>query len=474
MKKVLLSFILAASITSLNAQRMMGIATSNWCGTNSITLNPASIADSRTRFSLDLFSINFGIDNNLASVDFAKAAGSTSGTPQVGDIFTFSKNKAFNVLMPVADFHLPGIMVSIDQKNSVAITTRVRVFNQFNHFDQGLLRSVLDPNYTGGSDVAISSQKFNWTANIWSEIRLTYAREVYNKDEHYIKAGITVSRLGGIGFLSLKGENLDGHYYSASDSIHTNNTDLQFATSVVDNASDLSSGLGSIFGNFFDKKSGSGWGADLGAIYEYRPEETNNDDQSNNKYKVRASLAITDLGSMSYTSQIVKVSANGSMSTGDLAKNFANYTDFTEYARSRGYTLDTSKGTTKVHLPTAMVLGLDYYVGSHFYINGTWIANLANRMNFGNSYYGQLTFTPRWDTRYFSVGVPLTYSGMTHGMKAGLGIRLAGLYFGSDDMLAFMGGSYGVNFYLGGYIPINKKHKKMGSSAPAEAPEGAK
>src|SRR4051812_19674571 len=110
MRKLLLSFIFLASITSSHAQRMMGIATSNWCGTNSITLNPASIADSRTRFSLDLFSLNFGIDNNLASVDFSKALGSTDGVPQMGDIFTFSKNKAFNVLLPVADIHLPGIM----------------------------------------------------------------------------------------------------------------------------------------------------------------------------------------------------------------------------------------------------------------------------------------------------------------------------------------------------------------------------
>lgn len=462
MKKITLTIAMLTAVSfAARSQRMMGVATGNWCGTNSITLNPSSIADSRTRFSLDLFSLNLGIDNNLASIDVGKATKATSGVPSIGDVFTFSKSKNFSVLLPVADVHLPGIMVSIDQKQSVAITTRLRVMNQFNNFDQNLLRAVMDPAYGTGGDVAITSQKFNWTAHMWTEMKLTYAREVYNKDEHYVKAGISLTRLGGLGFLSLKGNNLDGKYFAANDSIRTNNTDVQFATSAVDKASELTGGLGDVFGQFFGKKGGRGWGADLGATYEYRPDETNNTDQSSNKYKVRASIAITDLGSVKYDAVQAKVTANGSMSTGDLAKNFMNFSSFSSYAASRGYTLDTGRSEVKVKLPTSMIIGVDYFVARHFYVNATWITNMANRTNYGNSVYGQLTVTPRWDTRYFSVALPLAYSGLTKGMKAGLGFRAGGLMFGSDDMMAFIGAkTYGMNFYFGGYIPINKKHKK--------------
>ncbi len=464
MKKYVLTVVLlAASVITSEAQQFLGISTSNWCGMNNIELNPANIADSRTRFALNLFSLNVGVDNNLASINLSKVMNAFfhAKNPNLNDIFTFSKSNEFNVILPVADIYGPGLMVSIDDKNSVAITTRIRGIDQFNHFDQNLWKAAMNPGSVNG-DIAIKSDNFNWTANVWSEIKLTYAREVYNKGEHYLKGGISLTRLGGIGFLSLKGNNLDGEYVKAQDSIHSTKTDVEFATSAINSTNELTSGLSDVLGQFFGKKGGNGWGADLGMVYEWRPEETNSTDQSSNKYKLRGSLAVTDIGSINYTSLQATITANGSMSTGDFAKSAKNFSNFAGYANSHGYHMDTTGRSTKVHLPTAMIMGVDYYVMEHFYVNGTWITNLANRMNFGNSVYGQVTITPRWDTKYFCVALPLTYSAMTQGIKAGLGFRAGGFIFGSDDMLAFFGAkAYGVNFYVGGFVPINKKIKKI-------------
>ena len=85
------------------------------------------------------------------------------------------------------------------------------------------------------------------------------------------------------------------------------------------------------------------------------------------------------------------------------------------------------------------------------------MANVANRENFGNSYYNQLTITPRYDTRLFSVGLPLTYSMLSNSFKAGIGVRVSGFFFGSDDMMAlFANHQYGFNFYVGGCVPFYK------------------
>ncbi|MCW3122513.1 MAG: flagellar motor protein MotB [Flavipsychrobacter sp.] len=459
MKKASLASLLLAGVAlTSNAQQMLGISTSNWCGTKNIDLNPGYIADSRTRFQLDLFGLNFGVDNSLGSLDFSKAIQSAGGN--AGSVFTLSKSKEFSIQFPVADINLPGLMVSIDDKNSFAITTRVRIDNQFNNFSRELLSSALFPGQVN-SDVAITSKNFNWTAHMWSELKLTYAREVYNEGEHYIKAGLSIARLGGIGFLSLKGSNLDGHYYKSQDSLRTTNTDLQFATSLVDNGSELANGVGSIAGQFFGKKGGHGLGADIGAVYEYRPEETNSDDKSSNKYKVRGAIAITDLGAIKYDALEAKVHANGYLKASEVSDAFGNSQSFNNYFTSHGYTLDTGKRSTKVHMPTAMNIAVDYFVASHFYVNATWIKNIANRQNYGNSVYSQLSVTPRWDTRYFCVGLPITYSSLSHSMKAGIGFRLSALYFGSDDLLAFVSSkAYGVNFYMGGSIPIQKKRSK--------------
>ena len=453
------TLLLASTAFTANAQQMLGVSTSNWCGTKSIDLNPASIADSRTRFQLDLFGLNFGADNNLGSIDFSKAMSSGGN---IGNVFTLTKSKEFSIQMPIVDVHLPSLMVSIDDKNSFAITSRVRIDNQFNNFNRDLLSSVLAPSNVTG-DAAISSKNFNWTAHVWSEVKLTYAREVYKEGEHYLKAGISLARLGGIGFLSLKGANLDGHYYKASDSLQTNHTDIEFATSIIDKGSELSNGLGNIASEFFGKKGGHGLGGDLGVVYEYRPESTNSEDKSSNKYKFRGSMAINDLGSIKYDALEARVTANGYLKASEIDSNsiMTNSQNFNNYFRSHGYTLDTGRRSTKVHMPTNLNIAFDYYVARHFYVNAMWIKNLAKRQNYGNSVYSQVTITPRWDTRYFSVGLPLTYNNLSSSMKAGIGFRLSGLYFGSDDLLAFVGAkAYGVNFYLGGSIPIQKKRSK--------------
>jgi len=452
------TLLLAGTAFTANAQQMLGVSTSNWCGTKSIDLNPASIADSRTRFQLDLFGLNFGADNNLGSIDFSKATKTTGG--DIGNVFTLSNGKEFSLQFPTVDLHLPGLMVSIDNKNSFAITTRLRINNQFNNFNRDLLNSALAPSNVTG-DVAINSKNFNWTAHVWTELKLTYAREVYNEGDHYIKAGISLTRLGGVGFLSLKGNNLDGHYYKATDSLNTTNTDIQFATSLVDNGSELTNGLGNVASQFFGKKGGHGFGEDIGVVYEYRPESTTSEDKSSNKYKFRGSMAINDLGSIKYDALEAKVRANGYVKAGDMDSTMKNSHDFNNYFASHGYVMDTGRRTTKVHMPTNLNIAFDYYVARHFYVNAMWIKNLAKRQNYGNSVYSQVTVTPRWDTRYFSVGLPLTYNNLSSSMKAGIGFRLSGLYFGSDDLLAFVGAkAYGVNFYLGGSIPIQKKRSK--------------
>jgi hypothetical protein len=462
MKKILVTTaMLAAGTIAADAQRLMGIATGNWSGTTSLALNPGNLADNRARFVLDLGGVNFGIDNNLAQVDLSKATGGTGSSGLGGGgLLTFSGADKFNIMMPYADVRLPGAMYSIDQNNAVAITMRFRAFNQFNNFDKNLFQSVMDPLASSSTGYNFTSSNFNWTANMWSEINLSYGRVVYEKGKHFLKAGITLGKMNGIGFLAVNGHNLNAQFYT-NDSLVANNTDIQFASSVLDSTGQLAGGLGgvSLFGK--SGSGGSGMRADIGAVYEYRPDDFDATDHGSNKYRVRGSIALTDLGKIKYKSALgVTATGNGSMSSSDIAKNILNYSSLKDYMASRGFFLDTGKKVYKVGIPTALVLGVDYYVASHFYVNGTWIKNMANRSKIGNSYYGQLTVTPRWDTKFFSVALPLTYSSMTKGMKAGLGVRLGGLYFGSDDMLLFVSKkAYGVNFYVGGYIPINRKHK---------------
>jgi hypothetical protein len=469
MKKMILTTGLAVAATlTTNAQRYLGLTTSNWSGLSSVYLNPGNIADSRTKFDLDLSSFNLIIDNSLASVNLSNA---TSGGSDISKIFSFSNSAQFNVLATI-EYRGPGIMYSIDDDNTVAISTRFRAFEQFNNFDQRLFQSLMSPG--AGSDYSITSQNFNWTTHLWGEFNLSYARVLYKEKEHFIKAGITLGRASGLGYMSVKGSNLDATLDPANHSLVANHSDIEFATNVVNNSGQLTNGVSNLLGGIFGgsgEGGGGGFRGDIGAVYEYRPDhadwEADRYDASVNKYKVRGSIAITDIGAIKYKgSYQANVTGNGSVTDTSLAQSILAGQKFSNYMASRGFHLDTPRADTKVHLPTALVLGADYYVASHFYVNGTLITNLANRQNYGNSFYGQLSITPRWDTKIFTAAIPLTYSGMTHSIKAGLGLRLGGFFFGSDDMLLFLGGkAYGVNYYMGAFVPINKRHHKHKTEA---------
>ncbi len=90
-------------------------------------------------------------------------------------------------------------------------------------------------------------------------------------------------------------------------------------------------------------------------------------------------------------------------------------------------------------MPATLLLSVDYHAYKMLYVNAAFAGNLANRQNFGNSYYNQVTITPRYDTRLLSIGLPLTYSMLSNSFKVGVGVRASGFFIGSDDMLALRG-----------------------------------
>jgi len=447
-------------------------------------LNPASIADSRAKFSIDLGSFNFGMDNNLGTISlsgFVAALGSNNTS--ISSAFTsYSGNANFSLLLPYADIHLPGVMVSIDDKNSIAINLRVRAFNQFNNFSQNIFRTVLDSSFSPNQDYMLSSKNFNWTIQSWAEVNATYARVLYNNDAHMLKAGVTLKYLIGIAYVGIKGNNLDANYYHTNDSLSVQNTDIEYATNLpVDSVgNDLSSLIKQVTGN-----AGHGFGADIGIIYEYRPNfkdyivDAKNDisDPSVNKYKIKLAVSLTDLGSINYNnSNTGMLSGNGNLSKGKLINDFTSITSLRDYASANGFNFDTGVSSVKVHLPSALVSSIDYNIVSSIYINATYIANIANRQEFGNSYYNQITITPRYDTKFFSLGVPITYSSLSESVKAGFGLRMGGFFMGTDDVLAFVSNTTtGVNFYLGAYVPIGKKPvKHQSASSDADRPSISK
>ena len=467
MNKRLLSFLFfVLFVTTSYAQRYLGVSTGDFSRINSMYLNPANLADSSELLSVNLFSINIRVDNNLGtsginsiskSLNSKNDSGSTSPS-----IFTNSGRNKFSMILPEVNIHGPSIAFSINKKYSVAITTGVRVINQFSNFDQTLYNTISNTANIANQNYTFNTQKFNWTAHMWNEVGLSFGGMFIDDGKNQLKAGVTIRRLGGIGYVSLKGNNLDLNSYSGPDSFYATHTDLEFASNVVNDSSAVFNGINAsnLFSRFFGATAGLGVGGDIGVVYKRRLGQDITDNDA--PHDLVFSASVTDIGAIKYnrnSSAFINISGSGSL-TGNGFSNVHNAADFENYMQQQGFKVDTSASAAKVHLPTALILSADYQLYQRFYVNVLFLANLANRQNFGNSYYNQLTVTPRYDFRLLSVALPITYSALAHDMKLGFGFRFSGFFFGSDDiMAAFSNHQYGAGFYLGGYVPIKARRK---------------
>jgi hypothetical protein len=458
----LITFIFAAPFMMIcKGQHNLGIATSDNSVINSLYLNPANVAGCKEKIVVSLFSINVGVDNSLGTFSKIGDLSNSLKSNNVASVFQNSGTQNFNMLVPSAEVRGPGILVRIDDKQSIALTTRIRVMNQFNNFDQSLYTAITNPNYVSNGNYTYNAKNFNWTAHLWSDIGLTYGRVLMENDNSSLKAGVTLRYLGGIAYLGFKGSNVDVTYNTGKDSFYAANSDIEYASNILTTTDAVKSGLNSsdLLNRFFGAKDGHGLGADLGVVYIYNP--GGNGKKGTNKntgsHKLSLSASVTDIGAINYkeNNSIVNVSGNGYITGTGIINNLNNWTSFRNYMVKQGYTADTASQSTKLYMPTALVLGADYQIYKQYYVNATYINNLANRQNYGNSYYNQFTITPRYDTRLFTIGLPITYSALASDVKIGLGFRVSGFFFGSDDMLALVSDhQHGFDVYAGGYIPI--------------------
>jgi hypothetical protein len=430
-KPLTLFFFFAISVLPARAQRYLGIATSDWNAINSVYLNPANIADCRERISIGILSVNAAVDNNLGT--FPKVEDFGNITTGGKGLFTNSGNKYFSMLAPEAVVRGPGIMVSINKKHSLALTSDIRAINQFNHFDQSLYNIITNPSYTSGKDYSLKTNNFNWTANMWSEIGLSYGAVVYESEKSRINLGITLRRLSGIAYISVIGKNIDIDYKAANDTFYATNSDIAFASNVVNDSTAAFKGINAsnMFSRFFGQSAGTGVGVDLGFTYRYRLGEAEREDymEYTDSHDFVFSASVTDIGGIHYynsTSGAIGVTGSGSLTGKGLSDNSGSLTSFENYTHQQGFVLDTQTATKKVALPTALLLSADAQIYGRFCANLLFIGNLANRQTFGNSYYNQVTLTPRYDYHRMTIALPITYSALAHDFKLGIGLRYSG------------------------------------------------
>lgn len=463
MKCLMLCFALCFTAAVASAQDFSGYRAGNFTGVNGAFFNPASIADSRYRFDFNLFSVSGYVGNNQASFnlkDIVRSFDADSLQQQL-----IGKNAGPFSSLVSADIHGPSFMFNTGRKMAFALTTRGRVVTNITDLDGKLANKLTEDLENEDATLPYtiaSANNMRVNVNAWSEIGLTIARVLRDSGAHFFKAGATLKYLAGAGNAYVNVDRLNGtlNENAAGDAYLTNTTGRIALGFGGINVSDIEAGD-------ITRMESSGFGADFGFVYEYRPDgeghelgETSTLRRDVNKYKFKVGVALTDVGGFKYKRDMARsggytldITGTDTLYLSELENTEVNgYKEFfNKYPQY--FTPDNSNNaeTYKVGLPTALHLNVDYHLHRGFYVDLVAQIALSNSNNkpYNSSYYSGITLTPRYEGRKLGLYVPLTYNGLTK-FNAGAALRLGPLFVGSGSVLtALLGNSKQADAYVG-------------------------
>lgn len=475
----ILGIVIFSSAITTKAQEFLGYSSSNYAGINSVFLQPAAVVDSRFIVDINLVGGSTTFSNNYLRVNVKELY--KEGFPELDSNYTFQDYRFDNIFQKTntknKNVYLaqnvmgPSFMVSINRKNAFAITTRARAVLNVDNF----LKDFIDLGLAEFADSTLLNQQLSLNSSristmAWAEIGGTYGRVIMNKDEHFLKAGITLKYLMGAASFYLYNEDVEVTFF-AGDSLSVNEPSVTannatFRTGLSDNMD---------FDNFgsdnFTKIPGRGIGLDIGAVYEYRPNyadyrEGDEEMRYRNKYMLRGEFSIVDIGSIKFDKH---------PETYDFGLNWQNYNLANVQVSEDGNWLDSlgvtrlsdDERTYRMRLPTSYYFSVDYrpFKRVDFYVNGSaFMATRNYKAEQKIRDISRFTITPRYEKWWFGIGLPISYNSFGYA-TFGTYLQLGPFFVGSADVWNYFltDNVQGFNMYGGVRIPIpygKKKSKK--------------
>ncbi|SHH19367.1 DUF5723 family protein [Flavobacterium defluvii] len=442
MKRILLLFCFFGSFFYVRSQSYFGFRDDNYAGIQSVLFNPSAIVDSKYRADVTIGSVSATAQNDLYGVNFAQIFdGGYDLDTDAKKNFKSNNRGNFNI-----DILGPSFMMNINPQNSIGLFTRVRSIT--NAVDvNGQLIDEVNKDIDASNSFLFNGGNPNGVTNSWAEIGASYGTVLLDHDVHFLKGGITIKYLmaGVNGYIN--GSDLSVAFIKndANPSLSTYNSTGTLRTSA---SYDYQNGKDPEF-----DMTSAGVGVDLGFTYEYR---TNCHTCIGNRYKLKAAVAVTDIGKLNYKNAIENTyNLTGSVTQDDID----NADDIFEFFDAN-YTKIATRKSVKANLPTALHTNFDWNIDNKFYLNLSTDFSLtdAKKIN-GTAIANSVSFTPRYETRQFSFYIPLTWMQYS-GTQIGTGFRAGPLFIGSGSLISnlFSNNSKGANVYVGLKLPIYQNY----------------
>ncbi len=455
MKIRIATVILLLCMISVKSQSYVGFLTDNYSGVHGVISNPANIVDSRFKTDINLIGASAFAGNDYFGVNFNDIFDDDYEIEDEARRFPEDKNN----LIGNVDVLGPSFMFNINEKNSIAVFTRARAFYNVNDINSETIEGLID-NLDDNVSFDINQGDAYASANAWAEVGLSYGRVFLNKEQHFLKGGITLKYLQGLGTAYASGTDLSVDF--DADAIIAGNGTVETTGEV---AYGYSENLEEDLDEIEVVSGATGFGVDLGFIYEWRPDykdHTITDSKGNpytfkdiNKYKLKFGLSLTDLGSISYEGTEERYNFNNTLSQND-------FEDIDLDELERFYTPLAPRDTEKAVLPTALHANVDWNINKKFYLNLNSDFSLTSKNEVNRSRIANMvSLTPRFESKWFSFYMPISM--MQHsGFQWGAGLRAGPLYVGSGSVLSLLTSkeSKAADVYVGLKVPVYQNRPK--------------
>ncbi|MET4108269.1 DUF5723 family protein [Hymenobacter sp. UYP22] len=446
------------------AQQLFSPSHSNYAGLTGTAWNPATVADNRYLFQVQLLALD---GHGTNSAYRYTGPGSLLTSPGSADLssnylrgISGSRPKLFSLGLNMRG---PGLLVSAGAKQGFAINSRVRTAFQGNQIGGQILQAAVDK-----FDVPqrLKSTSFNLNLNAFAEWNATYGRVLLEKEHHFLKAGVTLKLLRGIGSAYLQTQDADIEIVRQTSQtgdtiVRVNSYTGAFAYSNPQAFDDITVDK-AVQWLTLGKAPGAGWGTDVGFVYEYRPSDEHNTytdkqgkqrpDLGRNKYRYRISASITDIGSLRYREQAVAYNdinvRNRGVSEADLSGIDAD--NFDEKLNRIFQTQQFARASAfRVGLPTALNLDVDYRLNRMLFANLAVSQSLRPGFAKGMRHFSYAALTPRLETRWLELATPISLNNNYQLFSYGALVRVGPLAVGSNNLSALFASNdpYGVNAY---------------------------
>ncbi|MCE7055601.1 hypothetical protein LZF95_13010 [Algoriphagus sp. AGSA1] len=427
-------FVFIILAPSSPAQTFIGNTLDSYSGVHALLLNPALSTDSKMRMDINILSSSAFIGNDYLSVDLSDLNNFRNGFEINSDGAKNSKNN--NNFFGNIDILGPSILFNINDKNSLAFTSRARGFFGLNNVG-GNLYELANTKYEEQSDFNLTMEDASGSIHAWAEIGVTYANMLIDTDYHSLKGGITLKYLAGAGGVFGNSQLLSVNYNYTSNILTTSGTMRYGYTSGFDS--------GNI--NFSSIKSGIG--ADLGLVYEYKEQNVNT---YYNPYKFRLGISLMDIGAINYG----RTPGNVYAMDGNFDADEFSIKDL-EVILNDYYKGVETGGNTKMGLPTSFQFFGDYNIDGKFFLSAQGALSIKNnKENPVSNLINSFTVTPRLEKRWVSVYSPLSIRQYDSALAWGLGVRAGPVMIGSGSILTNLisNTSRSTDIYVGFKVPL--------------------